>query len=195
MLPNVTGVAAWHSNGDEVDLLDYNDTVEDPNEQSFEAKPDALPLFDGGPFRASDHDPVIVGLMLNKPPLCEGARPSHAGLWPPNHKFRPITIQGVEDPEDDPLSFHIDSVTQDEPVNGAGDGNTAPDARDPHDGDAAVDLRAERSGSGNGRMYRISFTASDGVGQCAASVNVEVRREPREAAADDGQAYNWFDDQ
>ena len=41
-------------------------------------------------------------------------------------------------------------VTQDEPVNGLGDGDTGPDAVTLSDG---ILLRAERSGTGDGRVY------------------------------------------
>lgn len=63
----VTGVTEWHINADEINLLDYNDDVLDTGEASFEEKPDNLPLFDEfdpGPFRSSDHDPVVIGLDL-----------------------------------------------------------------------------------------------------------------------------------
>jgi predicted extracellular nuclease len=44
----------WHINADEPRLLDYNlENGRDPN------------LFDGAtPYRASDHDPVVVGIDL-----------------------------------------------------------------------------------------------------------------------------------
>lgn len=49
----VTGVAEWHINTDEPAVIDYN---EDFNPAGY---------YDGTtPFRASDHDPVIVGLNL-----------------------------------------------------------------------------------------------------------------------------------
>ena len=49
-----------------------------------------------------------------------------------------------------------------EPVNGAGDGNTAPDWV--ITGDLAVDLRAERAGPGNGRIYTIEVEVTDAAG-------------------------------
>ena len=54
LVPQVTGAAEWHINADEPPVLDYNlDFDRDPG------------LFEPGtPFRASDHDPVIVGLSL-----------------------------------------------------------------------------------------------------------------------------------
>jgi uncharacterized repeat protein (TIGR01451 family) len=72
LLPQVTGADAWHINADEVDLFDYNDEIRDsPGEATFEEKPDGSALtpprvvFQAGtPYRASDHDPVLVGLFL-----------------------------------------------------------------------------------------------------------------------------------
>jgi uncharacterized repeat protein (TIGR01451 family) len=71
LLPQVTGADAWHINADEVDLFDYNDEVRDsPGESTFEEKPDGSALTPprvvfqpGTPYRASDHDPVLVGLF------------------------------------------------------------------------------------------------------------------------------------
>ncbi|HYU32438.1 MAG TPA: ExeM/NucH family extracellular endonuclease [Thermoanaerobaculia bacterium] len=71
LLPQVTGADAWHINADEVDLFDYNDEIRDsPGEATFEEKPDGSALAPprvvfqpGTPYRASDHDPVLVGLF------------------------------------------------------------------------------------------------------------------------------------
>ena len=46
--PQVSGVGVWHINADEPSVLDYNTTDR----------------FAPTPFRASDHDPVLVGLSL-----------------------------------------------------------------------------------------------------------------------------------
>jgi len=48
----VTGVAEWHINADEPPLIDYN----------LDFDRDAGYFDDATPFRASDHDPVIVGI-------------------------------------------------------------------------------------------------------------------------------------
>lgn len=68
--PQVTGVGIWHINADEVDLFDYNDEIKDAGEAAFEEKPDGSALTPprvvfqpGTPYRASDHDPVLVGLF------------------------------------------------------------------------------------------------------------------------------------
>ena len=70
LTPQVTGVGAWHINADEADLLDYNDEVKDVGEAAFEEKPDGSALVPprvlfqpATPYRASDHDPVLVGLF------------------------------------------------------------------------------------------------------------------------------------
>ncbi|MCY7306122.1 MAG: type I secretion C-terminal target domain-containing protein [Rhodoferax sp.] len=50
----VSGVTEWHINADEPSVIDYN----------TEFKPQDL--FTASPYRASDHDPVVVGLNLLK---------------------------------------------------------------------------------------------------------------------------------
>jgi uncharacterized protein len=52
----VTGATKWHINADEPTALDYNVEFKSP------AQVDAF--YAPGPFRASDHDPVVVGLNL-----------------------------------------------------------------------------------------------------------------------------------
>ncbi len=66
----VKGVGNWHINADESDLFDYNDAVKDVGESAFEVKPDGSLLSQprvvyqaNTPYRASDHDPVLVGLF------------------------------------------------------------------------------------------------------------------------------------
>ena len=68
----ITGVADWHINADEPSLLDYDDAVKDAGEAPFERKSTALPLYAPDPYRASDHDPLVVGLDLT-PPACTSA--------------------------------------------------------------------------------------------------------------------------
>jgi uncharacterized repeat protein (TIGR01451 family) len=71
LLSQVTGADAWHINADEAALFDYNDEVFDsPGETSFEEKPDGSTLVPprvvfqpASPYRAADHDPVLVGLF------------------------------------------------------------------------------------------------------------------------------------
>ena len=60
----IGGITEWHINADEVNVLDYNDAIDDPGEASFERKSDALPVYQPDPYRSSDHDPLLVGLNL-----------------------------------------------------------------------------------------------------------------------------------
>ena len=64
-------------------------------------------------------------------------------------------------------------VASSEPVNGLDDGDTAPDWQivDEHH----VLLRAERSGTGTGRIYTIRVTCTDSAGNATVrTVNVTV---------------------
>jgi hypothetical protein len=72
----VTGVADWHINADEIPLFDYNDDVKDTGEATFEEESDVLPLYQANEFRTSDHDPVVIGLnLINYPPTADAGGP------------------------------------------------------------------------------------------------------------------------
>jgi len=127
----------------------------------------------------NDGDGLVDGedpncmVSSNEPPDCSAAEPSRAQLWPPNHKFRDVGIEGVVDPDGDPVSIVITGISQDEELNGLGDGNTNVDAQGV--GTDTARLRSERSGLGDGRVYHILFTAEDGNGgTCDGEVTVCV---------------------
>lgn len=126
----------------------------------------------------------------NRAPDCAGVVPSAARLWPADLRFEPVGLSGASDPDGDPVTLGVTAVTQDEPVNDVGDGNTAPDAQlgpDPH----TVGLRAERSGTGDGRVYRLAFTASDPAGaSCSGQVTVGVPLVRNGHAVDSGGSYD-----
>ncbi|MFM8899100.1 MAG: type I secretion C-terminal target domain-containing protein, partial [Burkholderiales bacterium] len=60
--PKVNKAIEWHINTDEPSVLDYNLEFKQP--ACATCAPDAYTV---SPYRASDHDPVIVGLNLFKP--------------------------------------------------------------------------------------------------------------------------------
>jgi len=71
-------------------------------------------------------------------------------------------------------SSHIDctlSVTSNEPINGLGDGDTSPDWEVVDSNH--VKLRAERAGTGTGRIYTITVNCADDVGN-SSSQNAKV---------------------
>ena len=54
-------------------------------------------------------------------------------------------------------------------------------------------LRAERAGTGNGRVYQVHFTASDGQGgNCNGTVKVAVPHRKKDTAVEGPQLYNSF---
>jgi hypothetical protein len=135
-------------------------------------------------------DAFVAKISALKPPVCSAAYANPAALWSPNHQFVPIAVKGVTDPDGNAVTITITGVTQDEPVNGKGDGNTSPDAVIQN---GAASVRAERSGTGNGRVYQISFTADDGKGSpCTGTVKVSVPHSMKKGsiAVDDGPVYD-----
>jgi hypothetical protein len=161
----------------------------------------------------------IAGKVLyNQPPDVSGAYPSKEYLWPPNHIFVNVTIEGVTDPDGDPVTIRILNITSDEPTASTYwfcgyhhchcyhhrhchhncSAYYAPDAYGI--GTDTAHLRAERLGNGNGRVYVITFVASDGRGgETVGSVKVYVPHDRRGGTwhcVDDGQNYdateiNW----
>lgn len=177
LTPQVTGVTEWHINTDEPAVIDYDEAFNPPGYYS----PDA--------YRASDHDPIVVGLDLNAPPVCTGAHPSTAVLWPPNHLWNEIMVLGVTDPDGDPITITIESIFQDERVDAPGTGDTWPDGMGI--GTSIASVRAERAGGGNGRVYHIFFTASDGIGgSCTGEILVSVPKSVKKPAVDGGALFD-----
>jgi hypothetical protein len=121
---------------------------------------------------------------INLPPVCSAVVLDITTLWPPNHKLRTITASGATDPDiGGGVTLVIDGITQDEPVNGRGDGNTAPDAflTDPVSEQALI--RRERAGPRDGRVYRVHFTATDIFGAtCEGTATVGVPHDRRPGA-------------
>ena len=162
---------------------------EDCDDNDPAINPGAVEVCEDG--KDNDCDGDIDQLGCNDPPDCFDAMPSISEIWPPNHKMVDINILGITDPDGDPVNITIDAITQDEPVNDESDGDTPPDGDGVSTDTAQV--RAERSGGGNGRMYEISFTTSDDQGgECEGSVQVCVPHDRRKwgECIDDGQIYD-----
>jgi photosystem II stability/assembly factor-like uncharacterized protein len=82
-------------------------------------------------------------------------------LWPPDHRMVNVTNNYTATDNCPGLNCVL-TVSSNEPINGVDDGDTAPDWQvvDAHH----VLLRAERSGSGTGRIYTITTTCTDASG-------------------------------
>jgi uncharacterized repeat protein (TIGR01451 family) len=135
-----------------------------------------------------------VSTTINHNPVCT-ALTAGPSLWPPNHKLRTVTVTGGTDPDGNPVTTTITGVTQDEALNGLGDGDTSPDAAWVTGHADQVQLRAERSGLGDGRVYRIATTVSDGLGgQCTGTALVGVPHDQGNGSTpiDSGLVVNSF---
>jgi len=118
-------------------------------------------------------------------------------LWPPNHSYQMVTVNDVVTSVIDNCdssvgvgSVTIAKVTSDESENGNGDGETLNDIVIAADC-KSVQLRAERAGTGNGRVYTLTFQVTDAAGNIStATAKVTVPKSQNGAAAvDDGPHY------
>ncbi|MBK5266764.1 MAG: ExeM/NucH family extracellular endonuclease [Acidimicrobiia bacterium] len=161
LTPQVTGATVWHINADEADLIDYDTSFKLPAQDAIYA-PD--------PYRSSDHDPVIIGLDVcdEIAPTIDSLSVTPNVLLKPNHKYVDVEATiAVSDNFDTNPTIVLVSVTSNEPDNGEDDGDTVNDiviVDDFH-----FQLRAERSGVGQGRTYTITYQVTDDCGNTAVS--------------------------
>lgn len=152
----VTGATEWHINADEPDLINYDTSFKRSAQDALYA-PD--------PYRSSDHDPVVVGLDTcdEIAPTIDEISLTPNVLWPANHKYVDVSASVfASDNFDTDVSVTLVSVTSNEPDNGVDDGNTVDDFVTIND--LQFELRAERSGIGSGRIYTITYQATDDCG-------------------------------
>ena len=118
-------------------------------------------------------------------------------LWPPDHQYATVKVTDLVasasdlcDPSVNINSVVIASVTSDEPEHGIGDGNTSNDIV--IGGDCkSVQLRAERMGGGNGRVYTITFKVTDSSGNSTTATAQVTVPESQDGSPviDDGPQY------
>lgn len=119
---------------------------------------------------------------------CSKATASPNLLWPPNHQMAKIQITGLGD-----ANIAVQCISQDEPLNDSGDGNTEFDASG--SGSPYAYVRQERAGGGNGRVYHIDFKATNDLNeQCFGSVQVGVPPSKKKGVTDDGALYYSVED-
>jgi hypothetical protein len=167
----VTGSAATNSSGDAT--FTFTNTPPNPGVDSIQATDGSLLA-------------TATKTWVNSPPDCSKVVLDKTQLWPPNHKLVKITASGATDSDvGDSATLVIDGVTQDEPVNGLGDGDTDIDAVLSSPLDNTVLLRAERAGTRDGRVYRVHYTATDTHGAtCSGTATVSVPHDQAHAAVD-----------
>jgi hypothetical protein len=103
----------------------------------------------------------LVTVVDKTPPKIGSVTLDKISLWPANHKMIEVALRYGAVDNCGSANCQI-SITSNEPINGTGDGDTAPDWEvvNPYQ----VRLRAERSGKGNGRIYLIKITCTDRSG-------------------------------
>ncbi len=136
------------------------------------------------PLGLSSSQTATLTVTTNRPPVCTAAVPSVGQIWPPNHRRVNITILGVTDPDGDPVTITITRILQDEPTGSAPNGGGI--------GTSTAWVLADRNGNGDGRVYQIFFTVSDGKGgTCQGSAKVGVSHDQgRGPAIDSGVRYD-----
>jgi hypothetical protein len=117
-------------------------------------------------FAQADEDVTHVAVVDTTPPNLS-VTVSPAVLSPPNHKLVPITVTIVAtDTCDANPVVRLVSIMSNEADNGLGDGDQPNDIQGAAFGtdDRQFQLRRERSGNGSGRIYTITYSATDASG-------------------------------
>jgi hypothetical protein len=124
--------------------------------------------------RSSCTVPIVVQDTL-PPRLSVSTDPST--LWPANHEMVPVHVRWeAQDLCTPNPRVELISATSSEPNDAPGmwDGDTKDDilGADLGTADALVDLRAERAGTGRGRVYELTYKAADASGNTAPALAV-----------------------
>lgn len=115
-----------------------------------------------GPFAGGGASSDAVCDGDDRAPVLKQLRASPNVLWPPDHQMVRVDLHPDASDPCTPLAYGIVSVTSNQPVNGTGDGDTAPDWE--ITGPLALRLRAERAGDSGTRIYTVTLRIADGVG-------------------------------
>ena len=118
-------------------------------------------------------DPATVaGINIDKTPPTMACTVTPTSIWPPNKKLETVTATvTVTDALSGQAGFVLTSATSDEPPSGE------PDivGFDVGTADTIGQVRADRLGNGDGRVYSLAYTGSDRAGNsatCAVTVTV-----------------------
>jgi hypothetical protein len=124
-------------------------------------------------IRITSNDPAVPfvdvpvsGTLETTPPIINSLSATpNVLLKPSNHKMVPVTVSVSVTDNCDPSvaqSCHIESIVSNEPVSGTGEGDTEPDWE--ITGSLTANIRAERAGSGSGRIYTVFVRCTDNAG-------------------------------
>jgi hypothetical protein len=119
-------------------------------------------------------------------------------LWPPNHKLHGYEVADLVDSVSDDCSelteddVFFGRANSDESDDGLGDGSTHADVQF-SDECRTADVRAERSGTGDGRVYELVLEVSDAAGNSAEPqvFTIAVPHDAAHDATDSGPAAEY----
>jgi hypothetical protein len=147
----------------------------------------------GSPSSASG---TITNTPDSTPPTITLIPNVNMTLWPPDHQYVNVSVTDFVASASDNCdlavnlnSVYILKITSDEVENGNADGNTLNDIVIGATCKTAQ-LRAERDGTADGRVYTITFKVVDSFGNFStATTQVTVRKNPNTPAVDSGVHY------
>src|SRR5262249_42334604 len=113
----------------------------------------------------ASEDATAVTVVDSTPPSIESVTASPAQLVPPNQRMWPGTVTTTAADSCGTAICSIASVTSNEPADANGDGSTETDWQ--ITGPSTVDVRAERSGDGSGRVYTVTVRCTDPTGNAS----------------------------
>jgi hypothetical protein len=165
--PNCDAVASVDNgsfdpdNGDRITLRQ-----EPPGPYPLGVTPVTLTVTDN--HGASNSCTATVTVTDTTPPTISDVAVTPNVLWPPNNKMVEVTVNYTATDDCGGVT-NVLVVTSNESPNGPGKG-TAPDwvIEDNHH----VQLRAERSGSGSGRVYTVAVISIDNAGNASSKSSV-----------------------
>jgi hypothetical protein len=121
-------------------------------------------------------DTVVITVKDVTPPVIKSVTATPSVINKTTHEMVPVTIAAsATDGCAGAVTCKIVSVTSNEPISGTGGGDLSPDWQ--ITGDLTLQLRAERSPKGDGRIYTITVRCTDAAGNATTStVTVTVPR-------------------
>jgi hypothetical protein len=121
-----------------------------------------------------------VTVQDTTPPIVDSVSASPSTLWPPNHKFTTVQISVVAHDTCDPNpKCAVIAIASSEPPTGGGQGNTQPDFQFTTQymtspATLPVQLRAEREGTGGGRVYTVTVNCKDAANNVSLPATTQV---------------------
>ncbi|MFN2138173.1 MAG: Ig-like domain-containing protein [Candidatus Promineifilaceae bacterium] len=141
-------------------------------------------------FAASSAAPVTLTVVENLPPDCSSVTILTTNgkqyIWPAKNMLEDLVLSGGSDPNGDPLKLYYTQIYQDEPVGDDVDGTIAPISCKP------AQVRGQRDGEGDGRVYHVRFRLEDDKGLfCEGERLIGITHDNDDLTAiDGGPLYN-----